>query len=108
MNIWAIIAVIAAMIFGGCVGYMVAHFREKKHVDDLLRCCKETSDKLVALSKEYEDFVKAANEVDHWPRHNSHIVMKDNLADYLKSKYLEHEDSSDWDDCEDEADNLYV
>lgn len=111
MNIWAIVAVIAALIFGICVGYLIAYFRERKHIDKLLRCCKETSDNLAKLSTEYDEFVKAAHEVDRWPKHDSHIVMKDNLAEYLKQKYLAEEtdkESSDWDDCEDEPDNLYV
>lgn len=107
MNIWAIVAVFAALIFGVCIGYMVAYYREKKHVDDLLKCCKETSDKLSKLSDEYDEFVKAAHDLDRWPRHNSHIVMKDNLADYLKNKYMTKE-VDDWDDCEDEPDNLYI
>lgn len=102
MNIWAVIAIIAAMVFGGCVGYIVAYYREKKHVSELLDCCKETSDQLAKLSKEYDEFVKAANDLDRWPKHNSHIVMKENLADYLKNKYLTEERSST------ESDNLYI
>lgn len=108
MNIWAIIAIFAALIFGVCVGYVISQYHEKKTVEGLLKCCKETNDKLAALSKEYDDFVKAAHELDRWPNHNSHIVMKDNLADYLKNKYLECEEPCDWDDCEDELDNLYI
>ena len=108
MNIWAIIAVIAALIFGVSIGYMVAHYRERKHVGDLLKCCEETSNKLAKLSEEYDEFVKAANDIDRWPRHNSHIVMRDNLADYLKNKYLSEQEPSDWEDCEDESDNLYI
>lgn len=100
MNIWAIVAVIAALIFGVCVGYIIAYIREKRHVDDLLRCCEETSTKLAAISKEYEDFMKAAHEVDRWPKNNSHITMKDNLADYLKAKYFDNEELDP--DCDDE------
>lgn len=110
MNIWAIVAAFAALVFGFCMGYIAAIVREKKHVDDLLRCCKETNDKLAALSREYDDFVKAAHELDRWPRHNAHITMKENLADYLKNKYMVEEtgDMNDGDVCEDEVDNLYV
>lgn len=119
MNIWAIVAIIAALIFGVSVGYLAGQYQAKKTVDDLLKCCKETNDKLAALSDEYDEFVKAANEVDRWPKNNPHIVMKDNLADYLKNKYRVEEtengrysrcveETSDWDDCEDEPDNLYI
>ena len=105
MNVWAIVAVIAAFIFGWCVGYIIAYHKESKCVDELLRYSRETSDKLAKLSKEYDEFLKAANEIDRWPQKNPHISMKTNLADYLKRKYLETEFNPD---CEDESDNLYV
>mgnify|MGYP003298255074 CR=1 FL=1 len=110
MNIWAIVAVIAALIFGFCMGYITSQVREKKHVDELLRTCSETSEARTKLSREYNDFVKSAQEIDRWPKHNSHIVMKDNLADYLKTKYFSVEEAEDYDGtvCEDEVDNLYV
>lgn len=109
MNIWAFVAVIAALIFGVCIGYIIAYIHEKKHVGDLLRCCEETSSKLATISKEYEDFMKAAHEVDRWPKNNSHIVIKDDLADYLKDKYFSNEEPGNFDGnvCEDEVD-LYV
>lgn len=102
MNIWTIIAVVAAVIFGGCVGYMVAHVQGKKHVSDLISACKETSEKLAKLSREYEEFTKAAYELDHWPRYSSHVVMKDNLADYLKAKYFDQECDPECDDTDDD------
>lgn len=101
MNIWTIVAVVAALIFGGCVGYIISQIQSKKYIDKLLWNCKETSDKLTKLSNEYEDFVKAAHEVDHWPKHNSHIIMKENLADYLKNKYFGSEEIDP--DCDDET-----
>lgn len=107
MNIWAIVAVLAALIFGFCMGYIMAIKRDSKYVAELRKLCDETIEKLRKLSKEYEDFVKAAHEVDHWPKHNSHIVMKENLADYLKNKYFNNEDcDSDCDDAEEEDEDL--
>lgn len=100
---------IAGTIFGVCVGYLVAYFREKKHVDELLDCCEKTSEKLAKLSTEYEDFMKAAHDLDRWPKHSAHIPLKDNLADYLKNKYFgDGPEDTDWSDCEDEVDNLYI
>ena len=110
MNIWTIVAVIAAMIFGGCVGYIISQIRMRKYIDDLLATCTETTDKLTKLSNEYEEFVKAAHEVDHWPKNNTHIVMKDNLADYLKEKYFNDENEKDSDECDFDydAEDVYV
>ena len=111
MNIWAIVAVIAALIFGACIGYIVSQIQTKKYVEDLLQRCNDTSDKLAKLSKEYEDFVKAAHELDHWPRHNQHIVFKENLEDYLKAKYFGERDSdpdSDDEDDDEDMEDVYL
>ena len=107
MNIWAILAVFAALIFGGSVGFIVAYYMQKKTIDELCEHCRETSEKLTKISTEYEEFIKSVYEESRWPKQQSHITMHDNLADYLKSKYLSSE-TNDWSDCEDESDNLYV
>ena len=88
MNMWAVVAVIAAFIFGLCIGVIATSLRERQYVKDLLKTCEDTSKKLSDLSKEYDDFVKSAQELDRWPKLNTHITSKEDLADYLKAKYL--------------------
>ena len=105
MNIWTIVAVFAALVFGFCNGYIVAIIKERKHVKKLIGLCEETSEELRKLSTEYDDFIKAANDVDRWPKHDPHITMKDDLADYLKSKYLSVDDVDDRDPNCDNDDN---
>ena len=58
---------------------------------------------------EYDDFVKAANDLDRWPKNNPYITNKDDLADYLKAKYLDVDDrdpncDNDDEDYDDEYD----
>lgn len=107
MNIWAIVAVFAALIFGGCIGFIVAYRLQKKTIDDLCENCRDTTEKLNKISSEYEEFMKSACEESRWPKHTTSFTNASSLTDYLKNKYLLTETEFD-SDCEDESDNLYV
>ena len=87
MNIWAIIAVFAALIFGGCIGFMIAYSIQ----------CHKCSEKLDELFNEYmQNDLSRPNRVDD-------TIMSRNLANYLKTKYLDKDFDSECDD-----DDLYV
>lgn len=107
MNMRAVLAVFAALIFGGCAGFIIAYAIERGRITELTKQCKECSEKLSKLSKEYDEFVKSAYTESHWPRQVSTFSGPNAFADYLKDKYLDTE-TEFVSDCEDESDNLYI
>lgn len=96
-----IITFLAGMAIGGYIMYRL----EAKEINELIERCSNANKHLEELLKQEEDFMESM-----WPKKNPHITMGTNVADYLRDKYLKAESAydSDWSDCEDESDNLYV
>lgn len=96
----ALILLVGGMAIGGWIVYRW----EKGEIEDLIKQCKEANDRLREMIQQEEEFINSM-----WPKHQHHITMETNLADYLKAKYFDEEtETGDWTDCEDESDNLYV
>ena len=102
MVYWCILTGLAMFIMGLSIGLVVAYRLEHKIVEELLKRCKDTNERLENMLKQEEDFMQSM-----WPKQRHNITMETNIADYLKAKYLS-EESNDWSDCDDESDNLYV
>lgn len=108
---------IVLFLAGVAIGGYFVYKYEKKQIDDLIIRCNETSKRMEDMLKQEEDFIESI-----WPKSHHNITMGNNLADYLKTKYLSEEteasrrarldeanqEDRDWSDCEDESDNLYV
>lgn len=105
-----------AFILGMSVGGIFIYKHEEKIIKELNKRCADTSRRLDSMIKDEEQFID-----NMWPNRNSHIFMQNNLADYLRDKYMRTESSfedyeifdeedttSEYIDCDDESDNLYI
>ena len=110
-----LLLLIAFALGVGAGGYFVYRYEEKT-ITVLNRRCMDANNRLDSMIKDEEEFIN-----NKWPNRNSHISMQTNLADYLRAKYMQSEssfedyelcddehDDSDWFDCDDESDNLYI
>ena len=97
-----VLIVIVSLLAGMAIGGGIVYKWEKKHLDELIKRCNDTNERLADMIKQEEVFIETM-----WPKKNPHITMETNMADYLRGKYLNNEDR-DWSDCEDESDNLYI
>lgn len=105
-----------AFMLGMSVGGIFVYKHEEKIIKELTKCCDDTIEQLNNMVKDEEKFID-----NKWPNRKSHISLQNNLADYLKAKYMQTENSfedyeifddedniPEWSDCDDESDNLYV
>lgn len=89
-----ILFLVIAFALGMCVGGYVVYRYEAKTIAELNERCAEANERLTVMIKDEEKFLSTM-----WPKYNS-------LGDYMKAnRDIRY---SDWDDCEDESDNLYV
>lgn len=94
MGYWLVLVGFGTFCIGLAVGVVIAYRLEHKNVEELLKRCKETNERMESMLKQEEDFMNSM-----WPKQNPHISTSSSVADYLKEKYLasEIEDEDEWD-----------